>query len=320
MNNLIYQKELISVIMSIYNETIEEIKLAIKSILNQSYSNLELIVIVDNPKYKDAIIFLKKIQEQDDRIKFICNKNNIGLAMSMNKAIEISEGKYIARMDADDISKNNRLELEYNYLINNDYDLVCCNYENIDEEGNIIKKNSTYFDDSQMNNLIYTTNIIHHPTVLMKKISVVSVGGYRDFPCAQDYDLWLRMKEKGSRFGMLKDVLFSYRIRKNSITSSKTFLQSITLNYILQLFKERIDTQKDSYSKDNYFLYVDMCEKKYQKYKENINKIQKIQKKESKNKIVNMTKKVYLFLTSNFIRDNYLMKLRIKNKISNIKN
>ena len=93
--------ELVSVIMSTYNTDSEMLKESINSILNQTYKNIELIIVNDGSN-KDDLKVIKSFN--DNRIRVVNNKVNEGLAISLNKAIDISNGIYIARMDSDDIS------------------------------------------------------------------------------------------------------------------------------------------------------------------------------------------------------------------------
>lgn len=98
----------ISVIMSAYNESFDELNKSIDSIINQTYQNIEFIIVSDNPENKNIKMAVQAANDQ--RIKFIENKENIGLVQSLNRAISKATGKFIARMDADDISRKNRLK------------------------------------------------------------------------------------------------------------------------------------------------------------------------------------------------------------------
>lgn len=131
------EKPLISVIMSTYNESKYEIKNCIESVLYQSYSNFEFIIINDNPKDET----LKKVLDEytDSRIRVYCNKENVGLVKSLNYALSIARGLFIVRMDADDISKRSRIEDEFNYLVKNNLDIVGTCIELIDENDNVIQ-------------------------------------------------------------------------------------------------------------------------------------------------------------------------------------
>ena len=105
--------KLISVVMSVYNEKIEWIKDSVKSILGQSYTNIEFIIVIDNPGLdREVKEYLENTAKTDGRVVLLQNKENVGLAKSLNRGIAAANGAYIARMDADDISEKNRLDLQ----------------------------------------------------------------------------------------------------------------------------------------------------------------------------------------------------------------
>lgn len=302
--------------MSIYNENENQIKESVSSILNQSYKNLELIIIIDNPSNKNEYLKTMKKNFDDNRIKILVNEKNMGLALSMNKAFNYSEGYYIARMDADDIAYQKRIEKEVERLEKGNYDFVCTGYIFIDEKDNQINGTYKYYQPDELKRALITTNCIHHPTVLMKRENFEKVGGYRNFPCSQDYDLWLRLLEQQCQFIMIDEPLLKYRVREDSITSRKKFLQAVTLYYISLLFYQRLTNGHDNYSEENYKIFVEKCNKKYKLYKKNINKIQSIQKKLGTSSFKDIYYRFVLLIKSNFIRDTYLLKIKIKKFLS----
>ena len=100
-------------------------------------------------------------------------------------------------------------------------------------------KEYTKYSSNEIIKLLPYQNTIHHPTVMIKKNIIESVKGYRNFPCAQDYDLWLRLFEKNISMGILNKLLIKYRIRKNSISQSKKLKQINTVWYIRKCFWEQ---------------------------------------------------------------------------------
>jgi len=228
---------MISVLMSVYNETVEEISQSIDSILTQSYRHFELIVVVDNPTYTIAIDLLSEYAKLDSRVKIIVNKENIGLAMSMNVAAEVASGEYMLRMDADDICMPDRFQMQYDIINGSKYDLVCGNYDFIDENGEALQQKASVYTDKQISVLLPYRNIIHHPTVIMRAETFRRMGGYRNYKCAQDYDLWLRMKKAGCNFHMMPEKLIKYRVRQASTTLQNRYKQSCTGDYIRSLYQ-----------------------------------------------------------------------------------
>ena len=115
-------KKKISVLMTVYKENEEELRESFESIINQTYKNLEIIVVIDFPDET----WRKELIEQykDTRVKLILNEKNIGLPLSLNKALKVANGDYYARMDADDISTLDRFEKQLEYIEKEDCDLV----------------------------------------------------------------------------------------------------------------------------------------------------------------------------------------------------
>lgn len=246
---------MLSVLMSVYNESLDEIKQSLDSILTQSYRDFELIIVLDQPNYVEGLDLLNQYARKDSRIRVLVNEKNIGLAMSMNYAATYAKGKYLLRMDADDICMPNRFQLEYDAICDGKYDLICGNYDFIDEDGTILPQKAKIYTDSQLDSLLPYRNIIHHPTVIMTAEILNKVGGYRNYPCAQDYDLWLRMKCVGARMHMMPEKLIQYRVRQASTTIQKRYKQSCTGEYIRKLYRE--NNQMQGYSYDGYLSYLE---------------------------------------------------------------
>src|SRR5574344_2819293 len=99
-------------------------------------------------------------------------------------------------------------------------------------------------------------SIIHHPTVMFTRAIFERAGEYRDFPCSQDSDLWLRMAENGCRFYKLGQSYLSYRANPNSVTNKRWYQQQLTCHYILELSVQRLTQGKDDYSLENYHQYL----------------------------------------------------------------
>lgn len=250
--------ELISVIMSTYNESFDQLTIAIESILNQTYPHFEFIIVLDNPNNKEIFDLLKKYKNIDDRIRLIINKKNEGLACSLNKAADLASGCYIARMDADDKSMETRLEEQIEYMIKNELDVVSSNCIYIDESGvQIGKKSQIPILPNELKRILPFGSSIIHPSVLMSKVAFYNVGGYRGFRTAQDYDLWLRMLSYGYKIGSIDKPLIHYRIRANSISGENRFKQCLTSEYQRKLYKERFkNPYVDSFSYKNYESYL----------------------------------------------------------------
>lgn len=243
---------MISVLMSVYNEKPIYLEKAIKSILNQTYKDIEFIIVLDSPDNNILLNIIQQFSKSDNRIRILINEENIGLALSLNKAIHASNGQYLARMDSDDISKPERLERELKFLTENNFDVIGCVADKIDEEDNVWGVIAPIENDQKLiRTLLPKQNIIIHPTVLMKADVIKSLNGYRNFPSCQDYDLWLRLLSGNYRIGILNENLFQFRRHRKSITATKRFGQILNEIYIRKLYDERCTKGSDSYTETN---------------------------------------------------------------------
>lgn len=201
--------------MSVYNEPLEWIDQAIESILTQSFSDFEFIIINDKPNRMDLIDYLDKKAAYDQRIKILKNSKNIGLPASLNKGISISVGKYIARMDADDISLKDRFKEQVHYLETNPNIGICGTYIRIiDKEGTVTKQIWQLHKPEALKAGIISYCPFVHPTVIVRR-QILETNKY-DENCrvAQDWNLWLRLVEN-VQFANIPKVLFHYRLHND---------------------------------------------------------------------------------------------------------
>ena len=155
----------ISVIMSVYNDE-KYLAKSIESILNQTYSDFEFIIINDGSTDKSMEI-IDRYKNEDKRV-VVVNQENMGLTKSLNKAIKLSKGKYIARMDSDDISVSNRLEKQIEFLKHNkDYALVGTNIVKINISDNELEINRTKYGYEDIVDTFKTRNCIAHGSVMV---------------------------------------------------------------------------------------------------------------------------------------------------------
>lgn len=220
---------MVSVVMSVYNEELNMIVNAIDSMLNQTYQGeMEIIIVADNPDNKVMIDLLKEYENKYDSIILLINNVNKGLAYSLNRAIKYASGKYICRMDADDISFPERIETEFKYLEENKLDFVSSTAIPINDDGELIgDRISVPLTQKKISRIIKYTGCLIHPTWFFTKKSWTEIGGYREAMVAsQDYDYSIRMVKSGYRLATIEDPLLYYRIRSNAISVSKRSLQT----------------------------------------------------------------------------------------------
>lgn len=222
----------ISVIMSVYNTKEEWLRLAIDSILNQSYKDIEFIIIADCPT-DNSVDVIKEYASKDERIVFINNEHNLGLPSSLNKGIAIAKGEYIARMDSDDVALKGRLQEELDYLVNNSLDLVGGRIEEIDENDEPTGFVTNPYNDKTIQAMVMYTNPLAHPTWLAKKEVYEVIGGYREIKNCEDYDFLLRLSKTNYRIGQCDKVVLKYRVNKKGITQSNRLNQFLTKKCLL---------------------------------------------------------------------------------------
>ncbi len=250
---------LVSVIMSTFNEPQPILGKAVFSILDQTYSKLEFIIIVDNPDNIENIEFLKQCGKLDKRIKLYINENNMGLVKCLNFGITKATSEYIVRMDADDISCCYRIEKEIAYMTENNFDAVCSSVILINELGNKVGCSATVdssFSYDTVKKIIYHKNLIFHPTVMIKKNVIIGLDGYRNIKAAEDYDLWLRLLSERFQIGFIQEALLSYRINSLSISRTDRYGQFLGGQYARILYKQRKKTSHDLFSIENYNKYL----------------------------------------------------------------
>ncbi|CAB3290095.1 Glyco_trans_2-like domain-containing protein [Methanocaldococcus lauensis] len=211
----------ISIIMSAYNEPEKYLRESIESILNQTFKDFEFIIILDNPNNVKAERIIKEYQKKDKRIVFIKNEKNLGLAGSLNNGLDIAKGKYIARMDADDIALPERLEKQYKYMENNkNIDLLFSWVYFIDENGNILKEFKPSKEKiKNLSKYFFKEHLLVHPT-LMAKSEILKKNKYdENQKRSQDFELWMRLITKGYKFDIIEEFLLKYRVLKENYRS-----------------------------------------------------------------------------------------------------
>ena len=208
--------------MSVYNAE-KYLKEAIDSILNQTYKDFEFIIVNDCSKDNSWNI-LKEYEKKHINIRLINNLENLGLTKNLNRALAISKGDYIARMDADDISELNRFERQMEFFeTHEDVDIVGTFSKDINEFGEIIRTRTTPITHIDIIRMLPKLSPIAHPTVMFRKNSLEKIGFYNiKYRTSQDLEMWLRAAGAGLKFYNIPEYLFKYRMDDDYV-SRKTF-------------------------------------------------------------------------------------------------
>lgn len=299
-------KYLISVIVPVYNVE-KYITAALNSICNQTYRNLQIIVI-DDCSTDNTYQIAKKIAESDSRILLLKNEKNSKIVKTLNYGLEFATGDFIARMDGDDISSPERLEKQLKFLLENpEYSLVGSHVNTIDENDVSIGKLEMPIDQSSISkNLKYSSPVLH--IWLAKSEVYKKLEGYREIPGAEDYDFLLRMYTENFKFTNLNSFEYSVRIRDGNTTSTIGFNQRLMSNYVVKLFMERKKNGFDSFSCENVNKYLHKFSR-YQKDFEKSNKYLRIAfSAKSQNKTIKMLFYVSLSVVTSRFQFQYLLK------------
>jgi len=228
---------MVSVIMCVYKEEQNILEKAIDSMLNQTYTEFEFIIVNDNPLDKELKKFLELQAISDDRIRLICNKKNMGLVKSLNNALGVCKGKYIARMDADDIACLDRLEQQVRWMQNNGTDILGTFVDYVNENGEVIVNcNKQIYTADQIERSIRHINCIYHPTWMVKKTVYEELNGYRDVSACEDYDFLLRAYKRNKKLEICNETLLYYRISEQGISHKKRFEQLALMQYLQKNF------------------------------------------------------------------------------------
>ena len=247
----------ISVIMGVYNGE-EYISETIESLINQTFKNWELVVINDCSTDSTGEI-LEKYAAADNRIRVYLNEVNLRLPSSLNKAISLCGGKYIARMDADDICLPDRFEKQFLFMeANPEVSLSSCRFMTV--------KNGVYSsggcggrcDSEAVKALLLVTNPIMHPGVIARAEVMRELLYDPSCTCTEDLDLWTRVVKGNYKIEIIPEYLLIYRLHDKQITATTLEKQhrevvAIQKRYLGELIGEMKAHMEEFYISGIYF-------------------------------------------------------------------
>src|SRR5262245_13894441 len=207
----------VSVLLPVFNAE-GYVREAIESVLSQSFSDFEVLALDDGSTDRSLSI-LHQCQAKDARVR-IHSRENRGLVAALNELVALAQGKYLARMDSDDLCMPLRLEQQVRFLDSSPEHVAVGGWiERMNEAGlpiGILRPPSTHDEIDQGQLKGFTS--IWHPTALIRKDAVIEIGGYRsEYAHAEDLDLWLRLAERG-KLANLSEVVLKYRLHSGSIS------------------------------------------------------------------------------------------------------
>ncbi len=238
------QTPAVSVLLPAYNCS-KFLSQAIESVLQQTFTHFEFIIINDGSTDDTEKVILSY---SDPRIKYFKNDGNKGLIYTLNRGIDEAKGKYIARMDGDDICTPERFEKQVNWLEKNPHvSVLALTVTLIDEQNNVIG----YWDDDKNNittnsikKFLSKNNCIAHPTVIFKTAIIKRFKFDTKQKLSEDYDLWLRLIANGNVIAKLDDVLFLHRILNDSFTRTRKYnvftrISKVQIKFFINQLKDK---------------------------------------------------------------------------------
>ena len=209
--------DLVSVIIPYYKKR-NFIKETLISVTNQSYDNLEVLIIYDDTNLND-FEFLQNIAKSDNRIKIIKNNTKLGAGISRNLGIERSNGKYIAFLDADDTWSLDKLKSQISFMKQNNYKISHTSYYIIDEKKKIIGQRKAR-NILSINDILKSCDIGLSTVVLEKNIIVHHKIKFPKLVTKEDFVFWLMLLKKNNKFYAQDKYLTNWSDLKNSLSSS----------------------------------------------------------------------------------------------------
>jgi glycosyltransferase involved in cell wall biosynthesis len=214
------KKPLVSILMAVYNGE-KYLREAIESMLNQTYMNFEFLIINDGSTDATEEIILSY---NDERIRYIRNEQNLKLIASLNKGLDLAKGKYIARMDADDISLPRRLEKQVEFMErNSDIGVLGSWVQTLGLE----KDREIHFKsgNNQIRFELFIHNYLHHPTVMLRNDILEKYNiKYEQYLHAEDYAFWIKLSNY-TKIDILPEILLIYRLHGNNISEIQVEFQ-----------------------------------------------------------------------------------------------
>lgn len=236
-------RPLVSIITPSHNSG-SFIKETIDSILSQTYTSWELIIVDDLSSDNSNDIVEEIIDKNfDKKIFLIKNKKNFGPALTRNEAIRVAKGKYIAFLDSDDLWKSDKLEKQISFMENNNYPFTCTYFNQISEEGEYISVVNNIPNKISYNSLLKSNKVgcltSIYDTGFFGKVYMDNISK------RQDYGLWLKLLKKTDYVHCLPEILADYRIRKNSVSSNK--IKLIKYHWFIYFDYEKLGFFKSLY-------------------------------------------------------------------------
>jgi len=235
----------VSVILPVYNEE-KFIRPTLRSLLQQEFDQEYEIIVIDDGSSDGTTELVREFERDHERILFLRNDENQGITRSLNRGLEQAQGRYIARQDGNDLSSPNRLQLQHDFLKeNNDTMLVGTSCTDIDEYGNPYGPGrSVVSDPERIARILPWRNCLIHTSIMFRNAG----WRYREkFHYAQDYDLYLRMLTENEKLANIDKRLVKSRHNPGHIGDSKGNVQRLFGEKAKEFYHQRVQRGEDEY-------------------------------------------------------------------------
>lgn len=242
----------VSIILPCYNAG-RYLQECLESVFAQTFTDFELILI-DDGSDDDIETIIKS--NNDPRLIYIRSSVNRGIVPSLNKGLKLAKGKYIARMDSDDIMAKMRLQIQVDFLEKNlDYGMVGCWHNVINPDGMLINRMQYPIDNEELRLLLLFRNQFSHPSVLLRASVVRGILYDGDFKYCEDYELWTRIAEI-TKVANIPEYLLSYRVHDKS---SSILNHKIVQQNVIALLSRELDKVGIVHSVEELMLHAAVC-------------------------------------------------------------
>jgi glycosyltransferase involved in cell wall biosynthesis len=211
------RRPIVSVLMPVLNPHPVYFPEAVRSVLEQSLTDFELLI-VEAPSASRAALALQSID--DPRIRHIENPDRTTLVDQLNQGIGLARSEWVARMDADDIATSDRLQKQMAFLTARpEVSILGSQLAIMNEAGTALGYRAYPLTHAAILETMRRYCSLAHPSVVMRREAVLAVGGYRHFHRAEDYDLWCRLAGQGAVFANHPEPLVRYRLHGGAAKS-----------------------------------------------------------------------------------------------------
>ncbi|MCT4712319.1 glycosyltransferase [Enterobacteriaceae bacterium H11S18] len=242
--------DLVSVLIPVYNveRFVEE---TIVSLTSQTYKNIEIIV-VDDCSTDQTPEVLDSLSKKYKNITVIRNRENLGIVSAMNEGLKYCSGKYIARIDGDDVAVKTRIEKQVAFLLKNPtIDIVGCSTSSMSETGEYLSTSTVACGTKQIMQTMHLYPPCCHIWLAKRKVYDV-LEGYREIAPAEDYDFLLRAITSGFQIDNINEPLMKIRNRSGNTAEIAGLKQRKAHAYVLSLYRQRlVKSNLDDYSSEN---------------------------------------------------------------------